>query len=243
MIVMTPTDTILLPTRRTLLRGGLALLSAAALPMAIGGAPTPARAEMSDQDLADVARIEQYMDNIITMQARFQQVEPDGKLSFGYIYLRKPGRLRVEYDPPVPILLVADGGLLSYYDKDLDELKQMPLQQSSAWFLVRYPIKLTDGITVSGIARSPGGLEISLYQTDQADAGSVSLIFVDNPLHLTQWTVTDGQNKEVRVGLLDVQVGIDVPNNKFGTPRPCKQTDNCAGGASNRGGGGGGKSN
>ena len=37
---------------------------------------------------------------------------------FGYIYLRKPGRLRVEYDPPVPILLVADGGLLSYYDKD-----------------------------------------------------------------------------------------------------------------------------
>jgi len=212
------------------------MLSAAVLPITIGAVSAPARAALSDQDLADVARIEQYMDNIITMQARFQQVEPDGKLSFGKIYLRKPGRLRVEYDPPVSILLVADGGLLSYYDKELDDLKQMPLKQSTAWFLVRYPIKLTDGVTVSGITRSPGGLQINLYQTDDPDAGSVSLIFVDNPLHLTQWTVTDGQNKEVRVGLLDVQVGIDVPNDKFATPRPCRRTDSC-GGAGNRGGG------
>ena len=127
MIVMTPTSATYLPARRTLLRGGMALLAAAALPAAIGGVATPAHAALSDEDMADVARVEQYMDNIITMQARFEQVEPDGKLSFGHIYLRKPGRLRVEYDPPIPILLVADGGLLSYYDKDLDELKQMPL--------------------------------------------------------------------------------------------------------------------
>src|SRR5215813_12547603 len=167
MIVMTPTTATYRPTRRRLLRGGLALLSAAALPATIGMTARPARAALSDQDLADVARVEQYMDNIITMQARFQQVEPDGKLSFGHIYLRKPGRLRVEYDPPVPILLVADGGLLSYYDRELDELKQMPLKDSTAWFLVRYPIHLTDGITVSGIDRSPGGLQIHLYQTDE----------------------------------------------------------------------------
>ena len=236
---MKPTNTtypFALASRRTLLRGGLAALSAAALPMALIGAAKPVRAALSDQDLADVARVEQYMDNIITMQAKFQQVEPDGKVSFGHIYLRKPGRLRVEYDPPVPILLVAYGGLLSYYDKDLDELKQMPLKDSTAWFLVRYPINLTDGITVSQIDRSPGGLQIHLYQTDQPDAGAVSLIFVDNPLHLTQWSVTDSNNKEVRVGLRDVQVGIDVPNDKFKTPRSCRQSDTC--GAGNRGGGG-----
>ena len=88
------------------------------------------------------------------------------------------------------------------------------------------------------VDRSPGGLQISLYQTDEPDTGSVSLVFVDNPLQLTQWTVTDGQNKEVRVGLADVQVGIDVPNDKFATPRSCRQTDTCAGGG-NRGRGGG----
>ena len=224
-------------SRRALLKGAGLLAPLLVFPAALLGGPRPALADLSEQDMSDVVRVEQYMDGIITLQAKFQQVDPDGKISRGKIYLRKPGRLRVEYDPPVTILVVADGGLLSYYDKDLDELKQMPLQQSSAWFLVRYPIKLTDGVTVSRIDRSPGGLQISLYQTDQPDAGSVSLIFVDNPLHLTQWTVTDSQNKEVRVGLLDVQVGIDVPNNKFGTPRPCHQTDNCAGGS--RGGGGG----
>ena len=158
-------------------------------------------------------------------------------MSFGHIYLRKPGRMRVEYDPPVPILLVADGGLLSYFDQEarrtqadaaeaIDGLVPRALSHQAG----RRHHRLRDH-------RQPRRLQISLYQTDEPDAGTVSLIFVDNPLHLTQWTVTDRQNKEVRVGLLDVQVGINVPNNKFGTPRACRQTDDCAGG--NRGGGGG----
>lgn len=222
-------------SRRVLLRGALSIAPALAVTAAFIGRTRPATAALSDQDIADLARIEQYMDSVVTMQARFQQVEPNGRLSFGNIYLRKPGRLRVEYDPPVPILVVADGGLISYYDKDLDQLSQLPLKQSTAWFLVRHPIDLSDGITVSRIDRSPGGLQVSMYQTDEPDAGSVSLIFYENPLSLSQWTVTDSQNKQVRVGISNVHVGIDIPNDKFQTPRTCRQTDTCSGGGS-RGG-------
>ncbi len=207
-----------------------------ALPPAILIRPVPASAALSDKDMADLARVEQYMDGIITLQARFQQVEPDGRLNFGTIYLRKPGRLRVEYDT-LPIRVVADGGLISYYDMELDQLSQLPLRQSTAWFLVRHPIDLADGITVAQIDRSPGGLQIRMYQTDQPEAGSVSLIFYESPLTLAQWTVTDAQNKEVRVGLTDVQTGIDIPNEKFQTPRTCRQTDSCIGGSGARGGG------
>ena len=208
---MTVTNTIPKPAiaRRTLLRGALAMAPMLALPAGILGRPAPALAALSDQDMADLARIEQYMDSVITLQASFQQVDPDGRLSFGTIYLRKPGRLRVEYNPPSPILVVADGGLLSYYDSSLDELSQMPLKQSTAWFLVRHPIDLQKGITVSHIDRSPGGLQLNMFQTDQPDAGSVSLIFYENPLSLAQWTVTDPDNKQVRVGLSDVQTGIE----------------------------------
>ena len=145
----------------------LALAGLLALAPAAG-----ARAETAATSAkAEIARVESYLNGIRTMTSRFVQLAPNGGVAEGTIYLQRPGKMRVEYDPPVPILLVADGGLLSYYDKDLDELKQMPLQQSSAWFLVRYPIKLTDGITVSHIDRSPGGLQISLYQTDEPDAG------------------------------------------------------------------------
>jgi len=220
-------------SRRRLLRRGLALAPLLILP---AGVTRSAEGALSDQDMADLVRIEQYMDSIITMKARFQQIEADGKLSFGTIYLRKPGRLRVEYDPPTPILLVADGGVLSYQDKELDQLSQMPLKQSTAWFLVRHPIDLSDGITVQQIDRSPGGLQVQLTQEDAPEAGSVSLIFYDNPMQLAQWTVVDSDNNRVRVGLTDVETGVDLPPALFATPRPCSRDDNCIGGTG-RGGG------
>ena len=69
--------------RRTILRNALAIGSLLALPAAVAGRPLPAAAALSDQDMADLARVEQYMDSIITLQARFQQVEPNGRLAFG----------------------------------------------------------------------------------------------------------------------------------------------------------------
>jgi len=205
-------------SRRTLLHRAIAAAPTLAIATALVGRPHPARAALSDQDMADIGRVEQYMDSILTLQAKFQQVEPNNKLSFGKIYLRKPGRLRVEYDPPVPILVVADGGLLSYYDKELDQLNQLPLRQSTAWFLVRQPMDLSKGVTVTQVDRSQGGLQVHLFQTDQPDAGSVSLIFTDGPLQLTHWTVTDANNQQVSVGLYDVQTGIDLPADLFKTP-------------------------
>jgi len=237
MNVMTPNPATSATGRRTFLRNALALAPLLALPPALLGRPLSAAAALSDQDMADLARIEQYMDSITTMSARFQQVEPGGRLTFGNIYLRKPGRLRVEYDT-MPISVTADGSLISYYDKELDQLSQLPLRQSTAWFLVRHPIDLSNGITVSQIDRSPGGLQLQMFQTNEPDAGSVSLIFYENPLTLAQWTVTDAQNKQVRVGLTNVRTGVPIPNEKFQTPRTCRQTDSCIGGRGNRGGGG-----
>lgn len=226
MTVLTPVRR---ESRRALLRRTLALAPLLALPAVVSHV-SRAAAALSDQDMADIRRVEEYMDSVMTMKARFQQVESDGKLSRGTIYLSKPGRLRVEYDPPTPTLLVADGSLLSYVDKELDQLSQMPLKQSTAWFLVRHPIDLMDGVTVQQIDRSPGGLQVQLTQEDEPDAGSVSLIFYENPLQLAQWTVVDADNNRVRVGLTDIETGIDLPAQLFATPRPCRRDDNCVGG-------------
>jgi len=204
--------------RRALLKGAALLAPLLAFPAALLGRAHPAFADLSEQDMADIVRVEQYMDGIITLQAKFQQVNPDGKIERGKIYLRKPGRLRVEYDPPATILVVADGGLLSYYDTELDQLNQVPLRQSPAWFLVRHPMDLTKGVTVSRVDRSQGGLQVHVFQSDEPDQGSVALIFLDNPLQLTHWTVTDANNQQVSTGLYDVQTGVDLPADLFRTP-------------------------
>ena len=180
-------------------------------------APLPALAALSEQDRADIARIESYIDGIETLSAKFQQVE-NGQVSRGRIYIHRPGRLRVEYDPPVPILMVADGTLLSYVDNELEQVSQMPLRQSTAWFLLRAPMQIQKGVTVTQVNRSPGSLRISMYQTDEPDAGSVELIFQDNPIVLQQWKLVDANNNETSVGLYDVEFGVPLPAKLFKTP-------------------------
>src|SRR5665213_468536 len=77
-------------------------------------APRLARAAITPADTADLNRVQDYMNNIHTLQSRFEQVSNDGGVATGTIYLSRPGKMRVEYDPPVPILLVATDNPVSY---------------------------------------------------------------------------------------------------------------------------------
>src|SRR4029453_17996211 len=87
--------------RRGLLQAGAGLLGAAAFGLAmprILRAETAQAAQLTDGDKADIARVEGYLNGISSMKASFQQFTDSEGLAFGRIYLRRPGRLRVEYD-------------------------------------------------------------------------------------------------------------------------------------------------
>ena len=215
-----------LPSRRRLLgwslRGAAALaLTSAAVPLGLAparaAAPPPAT-QLTEQDLKDVHRIEAYLTGVKSLKARFQQFSQNGGLIYGNIYLRRPGRLRIEYDPPVPVLIVADGTWASFYDTELDQLNQAPLGSTPAWFLLRDPVSLTDGVTITSLRRAPGAMQIEMYQTRDPDAGLVRLIMTDDPIELRQWYIVDGSGKEVHVGLDKVEIGIPLSNNLFVTP-------------------------
>jgi outer membrane lipoprotein-sorting protein len=207
------------------------LAALAALPLASLGAGLAARSAraadaplaLSADDKADLSRISGYLDGIHTLRARFQQVASGGGLAAGKIYLRRPGLMRVEYAPPVPVLLVADGLWVNYYDSDLDQLTQIPISQTPIWFLLQESISFTPDITITRMERSPGALRVSLYQTKNPDAGSASLTFADDPLQLKQWTIKDSQGTEIEIALQDAVFGGALSNDLFATPRTKKQ--------------------
>lgn len=215
-------------SRRHLLRLGAASFAGAlASPFVLRGAraDTAQQVALSATDKADVARIEGYLNSLSTVKASFQQFTNSEGLAFGRIYLRRPGRLRVEYDPPSEILLVADGTLLSYYDSELNHIEQVPLRLSPMWFLLRDNVKLGGDVTVTQFKRNSGNILIGLVQSDEPDAGSVQLEFGDKPLELRQWTITDSAGTQVRVGLYDAQFGGQLANELFATPRKKPRRD------------------
>jgi len=213
-------------TRRGLMRAGLGALATTA---ALGTIAAPAwakkvkAANLSDQDKADVARIEEYLNGITTMRAKFQQADAAGNIAFGMIYVRRPGFLRVQYDPPSQVILVADSIAVSYYDAELNQLNQAPLGLSPLWFLLREHVSLGGDVTVTTFNRGPNAFEIGIVQTDEPDAGTVTLVLGDKPLELQQWTIVDNKNQAVRVALYNAEFGVQLENKLFRTPEKKKK--------------------
>ena len=174
---------------------------------------------LSESDRGALKRISDYLESIRTMRARFEQKAASGELAHGEIYLRRPSQIRVEYKAPMHALLVADGVWLSYYDTELDQLTQIPINQSPLWLLLQDKIDFTTAATVSRIERSVGVLRVSLRQAKNPDAGSIILSFADNPLQLTQWTIRDSQGTSVDVALQDAVFGGFFSDELFAAPR------------------------
>jgi outer membrane lipoprotein-sorting protein len=196
--------------RRTLLTFlALALFPAAAyaakaVPMAL----TP-------QDQADLSRIEAYLDSLKNLKARFLQVAPDGTVSEGNAYLSRPGRMRFEYDKPSPFLLVAGFGSAVFYDKQLNQTTSVPLGTTPLGILLADHVRLSGDITVTGIQRDPGQIQITTTRTNSPEDGSLTLVFADKPLALRQWAVLDAQRQETRVSLFSIELGGDFPASMF----------------------------
>src|SRR3954464_4656371 len=187
-------------TRRFLLR----LLPAAAL------LPLSARAALeprSPQDQVDIARIESYLNGLKTLKAHFFQVAGDGGVSQGTAWLDRPGKMRFQYDPPAPFLLIAGHGVLTFNDSSLQQTSNIPLSRTPLGILLAENVTLNGSVTVTNIQRLPGQVQLTLVRTDSPGDGSLTLIFADNPMALRQWVVVDAQRRETHVTLSDIRLG------------------------------------
>ena len=115
--------------------------------------------------------------------------------------------MRFEYTPPTPFLLIANHGLLVFQDKSLAQTSNIPLSRTPLGILLADRVKLSGDISVTGMQRQPGQIQVTLTRTDSPGEGTLTLIFADQPLTLRQWVVVDAQRQETKVTLYNVQLG------------------------------------
>lgn len=194
----------------------LPLVLALGLVVSPAGAQTtaPDPVVLTDTDKADIARIEDYLNRIGTLKSRFVQFTSSGAAE-GQIYMSRPGDMRIEYDPPTPVLMIASGRLLMYHDSALKQTSFLPVDRTPAAFFLRQTVDLSDGLTITDFLRGPGSLRLTLVEAESPDAGSISLVFEDRPLRLAKWQIIDAQGQRVEVVLLDPQFGVDLDDSLF----------------------------
>lgn len=190
----------------------LRTIGAALLAVLLSG---PASAALSERDRADIARVADYLQDIKSLSARFVQIGPNGELANGTLYLRRPGRLRFEYNPPTPLLVVADGTWLVLHDTELDQVNRWPVASTPLGVLVADRIDLENEVEVVRVARRPGVLSLTIVDRDAPDEGAIELVFSEPALSLRQWHVRDAQGGITNVSLSETRLNVELPPTLF----------------------------
>lgn len=182
----------------------------------------PRAAALSAQDQALVAQAESYLNGIGTLQSKFVQVAPNGHQTAGTFYLARPGRMRLEYDPPVKDFVVADGAFIFYWDGEMRQQSSAPIGSTLADFILRKNIRLSGDVTVTGVFQAPGLVEISLTETKDPGKGTLTLVFEDRPFQLRKWRVLDAQGLTTEVALMNPREGMQFDSKLFYFIEPSK---------------------
>lgn len=174
-------------------------------------AGAPAGADAQD----DLARIENYLNDLESLRASFVQIAPDGAMSKGRLFYERPDKMRLDYDPPNDIQIIASGVTLVYRDRRLGQENRLFASQTPLAFLLEDEIRLDDGLEVVNFERRRGELLVSVVQADDPNEGRVTLAFREEPLQLRHWAVTDAQGLTTQIFLEDVETGVPLDDGLF----------------------------
>ena len=177
--------------------------------------PGSADAALSSRDLADLARVSAYMNSISSLQAGFVQVGPNGELDQGVLYAKKPGRLRFEYAPPSPYLIVSDGQTIAVANSQLRTVDRYPLLENPLSVILKEGIDLAKDANVVAVDHASGTLRITARQDSGPLKGQVTLIFSDPAIELRQWIITDAQGLQTMIALKDMKTQVQLDPSKF----------------------------
>lgn len=202
------------------------------LAQAADDAPQPV--VLSQQDLRDLKRVEEYFNGLGPLQSQFIQRagQYDGSIGevTGTFKLWRPGRLRIDYAKPSEDFIVADGSTLYQWDSQMRQQSQASIDSTLAGFILRKNLNFSgDDVTVTKVYHpTPDKMEITLRSVKDPGAGELTVLLNDVPLSLLGWRVLDAQNLVTTVELQDVQTGIklDEADFRFRNPDFGKNTRN-----------------
>lgn len=176
----------------------LALLAPLALLL-----PLPAAAEK-----ISLAAISDYLNGLTTVETDFTQVNSDGSISTGKLYIHRPGRVRFEYAPPDRSLVIAGGQQVAIFDaKSNQPPEQYPLKRTPLNLILAANIDLGRAKMVVGHAEDGTSTRVRAQDPENPEYGTIELVFTANPVELRQWVITDDLGAQTTVILGEMAKG------------------------------------
>ncbi|MBM0169567.1 LolA family protein [Altererythrobacter sp. C41] len=207
----------------TPLRAAMAGALAIAAPAALVAVPIPVAAAEGDLDRAVAA-----LRGISTMKADFTQTDRKGQTVSGEMTLKRPGKIRFQYEDGVPLLLVSNGQSFTMIDYEVNQVERWPISESPLGALLdpSRDVKKYGKLVSTGHSDV---ISVEVRDPNKPQFGVITLIFTRDSsapggLQLTNWVALDAQNNRTTVRLRNHRYGISVPDSAFTYKDPRRST-------------------
>lgn len=157
-----------------------------------------------------------YLNGLSTVEADFTQVNSDGTIATGRLFIRRPGRVRFEYAPPDKSLVMAGGSQVAIFDaKSNQPPEQYPLKRTPLNLILAADINLGRAKMVVGHKEVENTTRVVAQDPENPAYGTIELVFTASPVELRQWIITDDVGNQTTVILGEMKKGGSIPPSYF----------------------------
>ena len=163
-----------------------------------------------------LAQISSYFNKLSTAQANFTQFNDDKSISTGKLIIKRPGRIRFEYELPSLALVIVGGGQVVVFDPKANEgPTRFPLSQTPMKIILKNKVDLGQEDMVVGHTVDGLNTLLTLQDPKHPNRGTIQLIFSENPIKLRQWIIDDNVGNVTKVIIGDWTEGQRISNVLF----------------------------
>tara|TARA_Y100000590_G_scaffold255802_1_gene287287 strand:- start:8208 stop:8789 length:582 start_codon:yes stop_codon:yes gene_type:complete len=152
-----------------------------------------------------INKLEIYLNELNNITSQFIQTSSEGADESGIISISKPGKLRIEYKKNSKLLIIADGKWLHYFDVELNEMQSVIIEKSPAWILLKKNINLKKDFKINKLENKKGKITLEIIDNNIDNIEKIELVFSASPIKLKKWVITDSQEIETTVALLNIK--------------------------------------
>ncbi len=164
--------------------------------------------------------LSQYLNAMTSATGEFTQINDDGTISTGRIFIKRPGRVRFEYNPPDRTLVVSDGVHVGIADaKSNQRAEAYPLRRTPLSIILARNVDLGRARMVVGHTSDDKSTTIVAQDPDHPEYGSIELVFTGNPVELRQWVINDNAGSRTTVVLGELTKGVQIKDERFELPK------------------------
>ena len=162
-----------------------------------------------------VTAAEDWFANLTTMQADFTQISSDGSASEGTLYLRRPHRMKIEYDGDDALILITTPVWLHVDVPAQKRVTSYPISETALSLILKEKVVLRADDFQTSANVADGIATIYLSKESGEAAGDLVLEFSLQPFQLRKWTARDSVGVTTSVTLQNMKFGLKFRNELF----------------------------